>query len=965
MEPIVVILGAPEAMRSRLRKQLAEYFYQFAPPDAQGVIYLLCGDWKQHCQSLPENTARIALSSSPLKQEFTEAIAKGILHAAIDENCSDPELRAQCERTQILWFQQYQQQRQLVESHLQARIHRALLEAWTELEQATSLTQVLSIVCPLATEAAGASFSVIYLDGFPPISLFHFPNIPSEKKTSIEASGLALCRRVLERPASPLSDPTMETFAFAFGDETPGVLLIGSLGTTQKHLSIVGKTIATQLGMLLNHALEKQSKPQLASAEEAEVKAIARRQEEFVAIVSHELRTPLTSIRGALDISLGDYAGRLNDKQRQYITMALDSCNSLNRIVDDLLDVARAGSGDMAMQMEPLHLHSIANEAVKRIQDPAIRAQIQLQLHAADKPPLVKGDTDRLLQVLSILLSNAIKHRVANGKIRVRVFGPSVSSSHVGVSVYNDGPPLSEEALDRVFQLFAQVEKAATRRIGGAGLGLGIARAVIEAHKGRIWAEPLSQGVEFVFTLPTLQSKSAVLKRLPLAEEDLNTEVSGCRIVLVDAEPSSSYILKGILISSGYEVFVASDPDTALAEARKRLPHLIVIHASQELSDPHSLIEILKHDPDTRNSSILALLSEEQSPRDPLHASIDTLRLPITPDLLQRACGRLVKEAETTHLGRVLIVDDDPDILTICSEILRQAKMKVLAVNNGFAALEEAKRFRPDLLLLDIMMPNLDGFETAKRFKAQPIHAMVPIIFLSALGQTRDKLKAFQIGAEDYIVKPFSSEELVARIRKALTRSHAELNASPTTELPGGQSIAQEIESRLSSPDAAFCYLDLDNLKAYNDHYSYARADSIIRQTGDLIRDIVFSLGGTNDFIGHIAGDDFVFITTVQQVDKICVALCKAFDRLVPLYYDKEDRVAGYIEAVDRYDEVRQFPIMSVSISAITKEQQTLSTYTELARAAAIGKKHAKAIPGSCYLKNSKIIYQASKVKSL
>ena len=253
MEPIVVILGAPEAMRSRLRNHLAEYFYQFPPPDAHGVIYLLCSDWKQHCESLPENTARIALSSSPCKQEFTEAIAKGILHAAINANCSEKVLRAQCERTQILWFSQYQQQRQLVESRLQVGVHRALLEASTELEQATSLAQVLSVICPLATKATSDSFSAIYLGCSPPISCFHFENVHSEKRASMEASGLALCLRALARPPLPLADSTMETFAFTFGDKTPGVLLLGSIETTPqtKHLSSIGKTIANQLGVLL------------------------------------------------------------------------------------------------------------------------------------------------------------------------------------------------------------------------------------------------------------------------------------------------------------------------------------------------------------------------------------------------------------------------------------------------------------------------------------------------------------------------------------------------------------------------------------------------------------------------------------------------------------------------------------------------------------------------------------------
>ena len=192
------------------------------------------------------------------------------------------------------------------------------------------------------------------------------------------------------------------------------------------------------------------------------------------------------------------------------------------------------------------------------------------------------------------------------------------------------------------------------------------------------------------------------------------------------------------------------------------------------------------------------------------------------------------------------------------------------------------KRFRPDIILLDVMMPEIDGFATAERLRVDPATAMTPIIFLSARGATADKLRAFSVGAEDYIVKPFVAEEMLARVKKALERRELELGASPTTQLPGSSAIESEIERRLRTEDAAFCYLDLDNLKAFNDYYGYAKADSVIRQTGDLVRDVVRRVGGPTDFIGHIAGDDFVFITSASQVDAVCRTICETFDQLDP-----------------------------------------------------------------------------------
>ena len=164
------------------------------------------------------------------------------------------------------------------------------------------------------------------------------------------------------------------------------------------------------------------------------------------------------------------------------------------------------------------------------------------------------------------------------------------------------------------------------------------------------------------------------------------------------------------------------------------------------------------------------------------------------------------------------------------------------------------------------------------------------------------------------------------------------------------------MERRLGQREAAFCYLDLDNLKAYNDYYGYAKADGIIRQTGDIARDVVASKGSPSDFIGHIAGDDFVVITTVERVDAVCQAICSEFDRLVPLYYDKLDRQRGYIETKDRYDIMRRFPLMSISVAVITGEKQEFSSYSELATAAAAGKKMAKAVPGSSYVRDGKVL---------
>jgi diguanylate cyclase (GGDEF)-like protein len=199
--------------------------------------------------------------------------------------------------------------------------------------------------------------------------------------------------------------------------------------------------------------------------------------------------------------------------------------------------------------------------------------------------------------------------------------------------------------------------------------------------------------------------------------------------------------------------------------------------------------------------------------------------------------------------------------------------------------------------------------------------------------------------------------------RRRSSGASASSAPSPTTKLPGAGAIEAEIERRLAERgDFAFCYLDLDNLKAFNDYYGYAKADGVIRQTGDLMREVVARDGDADDFIGHIAGDDFVFITTPERIDGIARSICRTFDRLVPLYYDKADRERGYIETYDRYGQLRRFPLLSVSLAALTTrtEDMRFRTYAELAQAAAEAKKRAKAVDGSSYVRDGNVIVPAT-----
>ncbi|MGE0869723.1 MAG: response regulator [Kofleriaceae bacterium] len=676
---------------------------------------------------------------------------------------------------------------------------------------------------------------------------------------------------------------------------------------------------------------------------------VARRRAEFAQVMSHELRTPLTSIAGALDIVLSGYAGPLSDRQLRYVDMARQAATRMNQLVDQLLDLARAQAGSITVATAPVQLDRLAREVIDRYRAAAATKQLTIVLGASAADISILGDPERLSQVLGNLITNAIRFAPTGGVIDVQVFGSPLSEDAVGVSVHNTGDPIPVEDHERVFEPFS----ATSRRVGGTALGLSISRTIIEAHGGRIWVESSQTGTKFVFTLPVSPKSDAA--PLPRALETPRRRVLGegsCAMV-VDDDPRRALLLKGLLMSLTDRVLVANDVDSALAIARTDHPALAVVAGA--MADALPLLAILEHDPDTHKTAVMVVGDAERRADLLAAGADDLLEFPIQPPVFRDACMRLV-ESGRREAPRVLVVDDDPSIRMICREVLELGGYQVRDAGSANAALAEARRFRPDMIVLDVLMPGIDGYRTAEMIRADAAIGMAPIMFLSARGDTADKVRAFRSGAEDYMVKPFDAAELLARVGKALDRQARELGASPTTQLPGADAIQGEIERRLASADvsAVACYLDLDNLKAFNDYYGYAKANAVIRQTGDVIRNVVTRCGGPGDFIGHIAGDDFVFVTSSDRVDAVCKGICERFDHLIRLYYDPSDRERGSIETKDRFGVQRRFPIMSVSIAAISLARA--KTYAGLAELAALGKRTAKAIPGSTYVRDGQTL---------
>jgi diguanylate cyclase (GGDEF)-like protein len=298
----------------------------------------------------------------------------------------------------------------------------------------------------------------------------------------------------------------------------------------------------------------------------------------------------------------------------------------------------------------------------------------------------------------------------------------------------------------------------------------------------------------------------------------------------------------------------------------------------------------------------------------------------------------------------ILVVDDDPDIARFVEVNLRSAGYDVAVAADGEQALERAAELRPDLVLLDVMMPRIDGFEVAQRLRRSPSTANASIIMLTAKALSADKVTGLQAGADDYIIKPFDPIELLARVKGTLRRAKEMRNLSPLTGLPGNIRIQEEIERQVrDAHDFAVLYCDLDNFKAYNDQRGFVRGDRLIQATARIIQDAVVEHAGTEGFIGHVGGDDFVAVVAPQAATETARRICERFDEARAEFYDPEDLERGYVRLEDRKGVLQDIPLVAISIGIASTDRRRFAHYGEAVAVATEMKSFAKRDPGSTF----------------
>jgi len=298
--------------------------------------------------------------------------------------------------------------------------------------------------------------------------------------------------------------------------------------------------------------------------------------------------------------------------------------------------------------------------------------------------------------------------------------------------------------------------------------------------------------------------------------------------------------------------------------------------------------------------------------------------------------------------NNIVVADDDVDIARFIEVNLKLEGYEVQLAHDGETAVELIRASQPALVILDWMMPKLDGIQVTAKLRADPMTAPLPIILLTARGQTTDKVIGLQSGVDDYLVKPFDTLELLARVRSILRRNQETREVSPLTGLPGNNRILREITDRARAGfDYAVGHVDIDRFKSVNDAYGFMRGDEFITALARAMHRAVMAVGLPPAFLGHVGGDDFIFVCTPEQVYPISSQAVDEFETKADELYDKEDRDRGYVELKKRDGQSQQSNLVTLSIGVALSQNRRFTDPREVIATASEMKNEAKKHNGS------------------
>ena len=485
--------------------------------------------------------------------------------------------------------------------------------------------------------------------------------------------------------------------------------------------------VMTNIGAQLGRVIERQrAEETLRHAKEAAEEA-SRAKSSFLANMSHELRTPLNAIIGFTRLVMRRAKEALPVKQFENLEKILASSEHLLSLINSILDLAKVEAGRMEVKPSEFALAPVLDLCLRTV-EPLIKNEgVRLVRDVADPPAMLRTDEEKLRQILINLLSNAIKFTESGSvTLRVRQVG-----AHIEFAVADTGIGIPAEALSAIFEEFHQVDNSATRSHSGTGLGLAISHRLARLLGGRIEVESREgQGSTFTLSIPQRIAGTPEMAPSPPkpASAPATAPRSGSKLVLaIDDDPNVVYLLQENLADAGYTVVGASSGQDGLRMARELQPRAITLDIMMPGTDGWQVLHALKTDPQTRDIPVVLISIVDQKELGFRLGATDYIVKPFEREALIGALARIAPDNE-----RILVIDDDPNVPDLVRQLLDSEHCTVDWVADGAAGLERIAQARPSVILLDLLMPRMDGLTFLDAIQADPVARTIPVVVLTA-----------------------------------------------------------------------------------------------------------------------------------------------------------------------------------------------------------------------------------------
>ncbi|HEX6740146.1 MAG TPA: response regulator [Vicinamibacteria bacterium] len=535
-------------------------------------------------------------------------------------------------------------------------------------------------------------------------------------------------------------------------------------------LQVLAETFNHMTGRLkVNVEQLGESNRKLAAVNE-ELQELDRVKSDLLANVSHELRTPLTAIKGYTDYILEGKLGPITEKQEKGLVVVQRNLDRLSRTIGALLDFSRMDLGRITLNLQPFSLANLLEQIATTVRSELDKKRLSFTVEVESTLPPVIADRERLSAVIENLVINAIKFTPEGGHITVfAARAREADRPAARIRVSDTGIGIPRDQLGKIFNRFHQVDGSTTRRFGGVGLGLAIVKSILDAHGSTIEVESEeSRGTAFVFQLPLLEKADAAAREARAREK-----VEDGLVLLVDDDPEIQRLVRAYLEEEGLAVISATTAAAARSLAAERHPDVILLDLFLPDGNGLDLLPAFKADPHTRNIPVLVISIMRDALKALSLGAAEHMAKPLDRARLVAAVRGFLSGIEAEE-PTVLVVDDEPDTAELVRDTLRHEGLHTVVAHDGRQALDVVDRRRPDLVILDIMMPELSGFEVLEALGRQAETADIPVLILSGRGDDEDVRRALALGARRYMSKPFAVRELITEVRRHLGRVRGE-----------------------------------------------------------------------------------------------------------------------------------------------------------------------------------------------